>query len=309
MATQELIGSTRVNSNAETTRAHAAGRSVIISFNMIRHGRDGDFLLITQDDHARLSGDLARQIGNGPFPAPDNRVIEAIAMHDCGWPLHDEAPTLNTSGLPLHVFETPIQISTRVWRESARLAADVDPYVALLVSLHVLNLSAQIQHREPTPDEMYQHRHELFLLNQFQQDEIELQDEMRQQIGMRSDIPLRLGLATGAAASDAAEANLICHYALLRLMDRLSLELCCSESLPWKIDALPPAPGSAPINIQIEHHSREEVTVKPWIFSSERLKCRIPCRRVSGTPFADEKAFRTAYTQARREELLVQVHA
>src|SRR5438046_837847 len=82
---------------------------------MIRHRQGSDFLLIEQDEHARLSGWLAEHLGNAQFAGPDPReqTIRAIGMHDCSWPLHDHQPTLNKQGLPLHVLETPMPLATR----------------------------------------------------------------------------------------------------------------------------------------------------------------------------------------------------
>src|SRR5215207_6268150 len=100
---------------------------------MIRHRQGSDFLLISQDDHARLSGSFAAQIGNDEFrpPSPQEETIRGAAVHDCGWPLHDDNPTLNPKGEPLHVLESPMPIATQVWGESARLAADMHPYSGL----------------------------------------------------------------------------------------------------------------------------------------------------------------------------------
>ena len=46
-----------------------------------------------------------------PVPAfySGAETIDGIALHDCGWPLHDTAPQLNDAGLPSDVFETPME--------------------------------------------------------------------------------------------------------------------------------------------------------------------------------------------------------
>ncbi len=107
---------------------------------MIRRRQGNDLLLITQDDHAALSGRLAKHIGNKQFsmPSPFHLVIEGVSLHDCGWPLHDDHPTLNADGLPRNVFEMPPLLAVEVWGESSSRAAVVHPYVGLLVSLHGL---------------------------------------------------------------------------------------------------------------------------------------------------------------------------
>ncbi len=71
---------------------------------MIRRDVGNAYLLIAQDDHAKLAAELARHFGNQRFmwrPDPWREVVDAVAMHDAGWPLHDDAPTLNLAGLPI----------------------------------------------------------------------------------------------------------------------------------------------------------------------------------------------------------------
>src|SRR5437016_2089390 len=111
---------------------------------MIRRRVGDEFWLFTQHDHALLSGDLARHFGDVDHfnkPEPFDRTILGISLHDCGWPLHDDAPTLNSKGEPLDVFETPPHIGLKVWSASADLAAARDDYAGMLASLHALSLS------------------------------------------------------------------------------------------------------------------------------------------------------------------------
>ncbi len=85
---------------------------------MIRRKAGNDFLLITQNDHAILSGKLAEHFGNARFarPQPRQETIDAASLHDCGWPIHDDAPTLNARGEPIDVFESPVALAVQVGR-------------------------------------------------------------------------------------------------------------------------------------------------------------------------------------------------
>ena len=62
---------------------------------------------------------VSRAVDAADIIVSDNEV----SLHDCGWPLHDDRPTLNSQGQPLHVFETPVTLATQVWTASARRAA------------------------------------------------------------------------------------------------------------------------------------------------------------------------------------------
>jgi hypothetical protein len=275
---------------------------------MIRHRQGNDFLLITQDDHARLSGRFAELIGNGPFtpPSPRDEVIRGASLHDCGWPLHDDQPTLNLKGEPLHVLESPMAIATRVWTESARRAhEEAGPYAGLLVSIHVFTLSASAKKDDGMPHERAHSREEHFLLNQFQQAQIEHQEDLRRQLGLRTDRPLKLGLLAKRGI-DEQEDRLSCNYAWVKAMDAISLDLCCSENLFPKLDWVQPRPGAEPVTIRVEHPG-EGLALDPWPFNVDRIERKVPCRRVPARAYASEAEFREIYAAAPREQFTVRV--
>jgi hypothetical protein len=276
---------------------------------MIRHRQGSDFVLITQDDHARLSGRFAEHIGNARFapPSPRKETVRGAALHDCGWPLHDEQPTLNRKGEPLHVLESPMAIATRVWTESARRAyQEGGAYPGLLVSIHVFTLSASAKRDDAAPHERAHSREELFLLNQFQQAQIEHQEHLRRQLGMRTDRPLRLGLFP-KRGTDEQEDLLSFNYAWVKAMDALSLDLCCSEDLFPLLDWVQPRPGAEPVPIRIEHPGEGELALDPWPFGVERIEMTVPCRRVPARAYAGEEEFRETYAAAPRGQFGVRV--
>jgi hypothetical protein len=275
---------------------------------MIRHAMGREFLLFTQNDHAILAGRLAALVGNDRFapPSPPRPVLTGIAMHDAGWPLHDERPTLNRKGEPLNVLETPMPIATKVWAESARLASEVDDYAGLLVSLHVLTLSAlAVKPDSSLPSERAAGRHDMFLLNRFQQDEIERQEELRAAVGLSTDLPLRLGLAQPGAHRD--EDLLRFNFAILRAMDAISLDACSGQSLFQKVDGLHPRPGAELVELEFSHPADGAIAVTPWPFAETRIELPITCRRVPAGPYENEAAFQTVFATAATEEFVIRV--
>ena len=274
---------------------------------MIRHRRGDDFLLIAQHDHALLSGQFAERIGNDTFaaPSPFQETVDGVALHDCGWPLHDERPTLNDDGMPLHVLESPMPISVRVWSESARRAAEKDAYSGLLVSLHVLALSAIAQTNDPTPHERARDARDVFELNKFQHRQAELQEGLRSELRMRTDLPLRLGLAK--AGTDPAEDLLLFNYNLLKLCDRLSLDLCCSEDLFEEVEEVYPRPGAAPVTLKLDHRGEGMMTVDPWPFGTRELEFDLPCRRVPARRYEGEAEFQDVFNKAPADSLRIRL--
>jgi len=276
---------------------------------MIRHSHGDEFYLFTQDDHARLSGQLASHIGNARFakPYPFEAVIQGISMHDSGWPLHDEEPTLNEQGFPLHVFESPVENSTRVWGESVRQASAKGDYQGFLVSVHVMALSSSAQSHYAAPENRLSHAREMFELNKFQQNQIEAQENFRARLGMRTDQALQYGLAQRGASD--AEDLLLCNYNLLKAMDRISLALLCSEPLADSIDNVYARPGEPPITLRLTNAGEWDIRIDPWPFDLPKIECTTPYKKVSARRYETLAEFRAAYAAASSHSQMVKVFA
>jgi hypothetical protein len=265
---------------------------------MIRHRHGSDFFLFMQHDHALLAGQIAEQVGGSLLARPSPQTIQGIALHDCGWPLHDDHPTLNPAGEPLHVFETPPAIATQVWSASSRQAAEKDPYSGLLVSLHVLALSGMSQQTHHSP-------HDVFELNKFQHAQIELQEHLRPRLGLRIDQPLNQGLAVPGTSP--AEDALLFDFRLLRAMDVLSLSLLCSEKLNVSMNGLQSRAGGPGVDIRIDRPAEFVVRLDPWPFESSPVRFEVPFRRVPARQYADRAEFHSLYQQAAIEGQTVRV--
>lgn len=274
---------------------------------MIRHHQGDQFLLFTQDDHARLSGALAAHVGNESFsrPEPFDAVIAGITMHDSGWPMHDEQPTINSQGLPLHVFETPLELSCRVWSESVRRAMQKDAYSGLLVSLHVMALSAIAQSHYADQGRRLEFARELFEINRFQQNQIEIQETLRANLGLGVDGPLKYGLARNGTNKE--EDLLLFNYHLLKATDRISLCLLCEPQPFNSIDNVYARPGSESIELHLECVREWTLQIKPWPFDVEQLEMQIRCRRIPAETYASEADYQSRYRAASVESISLRV--
>ena len=281
---------------------------------MIRRQVAGETWLISQNDHAVISGELASKLGNRAFAVPtSSSVLLGITLHDCGWPIHDEdAPTLNGEGRPLDVFETPRELGLRVWEESAERAAKKDDYAGLLVSLHGLGLSvfatattatSPIKSDRRGPWDMSDPRAK-FELNRFQHRMIELQESFRQRLGLRTDRPLRNGLAEESL--DPKEQRLAFDFRWLQAMDRLSLAICCTTPPFTRLEPVLPKPGAQPVSIRVVRpDDGTELQLEPWIFADARISVEVPFRRLSAERFESELQFRDALQAASVERFTV----
>ena len=268
---------------------------------MIRRRSGDEFWLITQRDHAHLSGQLAEQIGNRNFSRPcrNEKSIAAIAHHDDGWPDHDHQPTLNEAGQPLDVFESPRAISHHVWLESSNRAMAIDPYVGLLVTLHQFHLSAMTVSAQPQGEFGPEQLRRQFETNKFQHTMIERIESLRRQLGLATDRPQRLGLADGWTTP--AEDELRFDFRLLQALDGLSLCACCTRPPRPKIGPLHERPGKAEIHLIVDRPESDRLTVSPWPFAPKKIIVQIPYRAVPARSFGSVGEFRSIYAAAEQK--------
>ncbi len=267
---------------------------------MIRRAADDDFLLIAQTDHAILAQQLACHFGNAKFApcSSSESMLTAVAMHDQGWPLHDDQPTLNAGGLPLDVFEVPRAIALKVWAESARLAAIADPYAGLLVSLHSLSLSINATQPTPAMHEKFdmQKMHDQFAVNKFQHREVERQEQLRHLLHFNTHIPLKHGVPD--ARLSPRDDLLRFDFRLLQAMDLLSLCLCCTNLPQGETNDVLPGPTVADaVKLRLWRNPQGVLHVDPWPFDMDRISLSVPAKRVAGRPFESLDSFHNAYRE------------
>ena len=86
--------------------------------------RASAYWLISQPDHAKLSGDLAASFVSPRFPRVDPLLARAIGVHDSGWIIFEpeavagRQPRLNPDGNPLSFIEFQANEFLRAWTAS-----------------------------------------------------------------------------------------------------------------------------------------------------------------------------------------------
>ena len=253
---------------------------------MIRHTTDSDWILIPQNAHAESCGVMAEHLDGSVVGVPSKRGILGITLHDSGWPLHDDLPTLDAGGQPTHVFQTPASITTQLWTASAIRASQRDPYAGLLASVHGLHLAAFALQ---TPRD----RQIVFEFNKFQHAQVEFQEKLRRKIGMRTDQPMQNGL--GKPGVDPAEEELIRDYRTLRALDQISLAALCSETHFNHVMFASHGGAAGPTRVDLQRAGDFSVKLSPWPFSLPRVDISVPAKRIACQLFADESAFRALY--------------
>lgn len=102
--------------------------------------RANRLMLITQPEHARVSGRLAEAWGNERFvtPAPREALICAAAHHDDGWYELDELPAYNDDAQrPASFVELPLERTVGQYSRGVESVYQRDPHAGVLVSMHL----------------------------------------------------------------------------------------------------------------------------------------------------------------------------
>lgn len=102
------------------------------------------WLLISQVEHARISGELTR-LGNEHF---SHEVLEAISHHDDGWAEWEASPRINPAvGGPYSFLEMPLEESLVIWDNSIAAARKFGPLAGFIVAGHFYSLLGESDHR------------------------------------------------------------------------------------------------------------------------------------------------------------------
>jgi hypothetical protein len=172
------------------------------------------WILISQVEHARISGQLAEAWGGPAVPALPVReqLVAAVYHHDDGWHEWERAPSVNSAtGRPRSFTEMPLADALAIWRRSIERCESHSPLAAWLAAGHfaaLLSGGSAWQQTPPNPCQAAQ----------------EFLDQMH---------ALRAGwLAQWQAADPARHTRETAQQALeyLQLFDALSLWLCCAAA-------------------------------------------------------------------------------
>jgi len=246
---------------------------------IVRYESDGSIVMITQNDHAQLSGLFAAHWGNGTFekPRPYGSLVRAAMFHDRGWIRYETGPQLNpATGKTPNYREVP---NDQTQLEAFEWAGDwlgaIDPYAGLMIARHrtglwqgrygVITQPPAIQRGKLPPDI------EAFIA--------------------RSEVKQK----TVAEKFDAKD--LAINYNLLQVWDILSLYICSTELLkPDRIAPVPVGYSAAPgIGMALTPRDDSTITIDPYPFDQPSLTASVIYRRLRQTSFKDSAELQSAY--------------
>jgi hypothetical protein len=246
---------------------------------IVRYESDGSIVMITQNDHAQLSGLFAAHWGNQQFekPRPRASAVRAAMFHDRGWIRYETGPQINaqTGKTPNYreVPNDPPQLEAFEW--AGDWLSGIDPYAGLLISKHrtglwqgrygVMTQPSAIQ-RGKLPPEI-----ETFIAR----------SEAKQ--------------ASAANGFDAREVAI--NYSLLQVWDLLSLYICSTEQLkPDRIEPVPTAySGAAGVGMTLTPLDATTVALDPYPFDQPSLTTNVIHRRLKQSAFRDSAELQSVY--------------
>ncbi|WP_462136970.1 DUF3891 family protein [Candidatus Mycalebacterium sp.] len=243
---------------------------------VIRKKSGGDWLLFTQDDHARLSAEIMSLWGGGFFfPSPPDDLLFAISEHDCGWKEADLSPVLNPDGVPESFTEVPPQKQCDIWRRSFNAHSNSRPEACALIALHFKKFNDRVLSR----------------------------GDNKWSPALGREIDEFVARALGVESTEAVPARVERDLRLLQTGDALSLVLCHGwES--FEMNGVPLENGGEE-TVRLKIKGENSYSAIPWPFSRDGdLSFEIGFTRTNGEKF-DSNAQLLKQVRGRAKEKMV----
>jgi hypothetical protein len=258
---------------------------------MLKSRAGNELWLISQPDHAAVSGYLAAHWGNDAFarpgyfaPAPDPdrlraEILLAIAEHDNGWWEWEADPQLHPDdGLPLGLLDLSHRDGLERWHLGVPRFVEKHPYVSLLISFHAYWLYAP--RCEPNADAAFFHPlfgdpgaapslagEELQRMRRFVAEQREIQERLV--AWLRED-------ASWSAAVRPEHLNP--HVRLLQLGDALSLALCFGGDRALHWEGIPRRSWDDRVTLDLTPGPQRRIVCRPYPFDLDPLPVSIQGR-------------------------------
>jgi hypothetical protein len=246
---------------------------------IVRYESDGSLVMITQNDHAKLSGLFAAHWGNEQFerPRPFVSAVRAAQYHDAGWLRYESQPYFDAkTGKTPNFRDVPndaTQLASYQW--ALDWLTDIDSYAGLLISKHRTGL--------------WQSRYGVIQQPAFAA-RGKLSDEIVVFIARNEAKQKTIGTAFD-------QQEVAVNYQLLQVWDLMSLYLCTQER--HKEEAIEPVPKSyvegEGVCLQFTPLSPGRIAIHPFPFDQSPFKVNVVYRRLPQSRFADGLAFEAAY--------------
>jgi hypothetical protein len=257
---------------------------------------DGDrFRLVTQPDHAAVSGYLAAHWGNSDFKplgrwenstgaeSLRREIVFAIAEHDNGWWEWEADPEIDPAdGLPLDFLQASDEGGFDRWKRGAARFESAHPLASLLINRHAYWLQAArvAPIREP------QFQHPLFgfrprLSEPASHEAAALREFLVERLSHERVLLDRLALKGRLWAASTRDGALLPAVRALQALDALSLAMCGTAHEPLRLLEVPRASWDDRVTLEVRPAPDGGIQVTPYPFALDPLPVAIPVRLAS----------------------------
>ncbi|MGZ0657176.1 DUF3891 family protein [Coraliomargarita sp. W4R72] len=270
---------------------------------MIRIEEENDWLLLSHPDHAALAGEFARHWKNESFapPKPFTHILDATARHDDSWQDRDALPLLTAEMNPgafseelVGTYDAFEEIDLHgylgVRGQATEAAALRDPYSAILISMHTVNLLT-VQADLSTLNDEDRAFHKAFIDGQLNR-----QEELKARLSLQPDIVPYL-----------TDEAFLAGFKFLQACDSFSLYVGVAFSKPGKLQHAHPRRDGSETEIEFIPKGDHHYVLSPYPLDEPVVKFKVPYRRVAKTATASLEEFQAAYTAAPVEIVTVTV--
>lgn len=234
---------------------------------MIRREKNCGWILITQHNHALLSGQIMAHWGNDKFvnPKPYDEVLFAIREHDSGWKDWDSNPKINTeTGFPANFTEMSPHDQSVIWSKCYRTNSSDHPYASALTALHFSKFNSNNLKKDPENEQ-------LKLL----------------QLDMRDFISKVLNFNISNGNANKIPDDIRVNLKMLQIGDIISLTLCHG----WRSIEITETPldyKGSQTTLKMESDDGLNYRISPYPFDKTSLELRINGKNVNQKSFLND---------------------
>ncbi len=254
---------------------------------MIRRNDNQGWFLISQHDHAEVSGELLKYWGNTTFetPAPHDEVLFATRQHDNGWIEWDALPKVYPENqFPMNFMEMNFPDQETIWRRSFRRYSADHPYASALIALHFRKFNQKIIDKNHNNNESKK-----------------LKNEMNQVIA--SNLKVKMLNSDLGPLPIQPTINL----RFVQISDIISLALCHGWT-SIDIKDVPLNYDETALKLSLKSNDGKNFTINPYPFSQPLLRFQIGGRRLNQKTFTDDEELRQKLNECDYEKLELSIH-
>ncbi|MGE5445606.1 MAG: DUF3891 family protein [Ignavibacteriales bacterium] len=247
---------------------------------MIRRDEKDGWILISQHDHAELSGEIMKYWGNKEFGGLDSEVLFAIGEHDNGWKEWDSSPKVNSvSRYPMNFLEMSSSDQSEIWRRCFKRHSANHPYASALIALHFGKLNEKSLNKNSNNG----------MARALQ---IEISDFV-------SDM-LKINISNSNLNSLPKDVQV--NLRLVQVADIISLTLCHGW-LSIGIEDVPVSYNGSTAILNLKSIDGSNYVMAPYPFSQPLINLQVEGRRLGQKKFSGDAELREMLAESRREVL------